>query len=89
MDAGEIKFCILQKAKELNSFRKMVLAELMTPFADCVASIVHGLNCSSRSAQKALAANYTITRVTIYAVRTFAFAPSFGVLQVSGGGIRF
>lgn len=52
----------------------MVLEKLMIPFADCVASIVHHLNCSSRSAQKALAANYAITRVTIYAVRTFAFA---------------
>jgi len=46
----------------------------MIPFVDCVASIVHRLNYSNRNAQKALTANYVITRVTIYAVRTFAFA---------------
>lgn len=46
----------------------------MILFADCVASIVHRLNCSNCEEQKALVANYAITRVTIYAVRTFAFA---------------
>lgn len=49
----------------------------MTLFADYVVSIVHRFNCSSRSAQKALAANYVITRITIYAVRTFRVHPVF------------
>lgn len=62
MNAGAIQFCALQKV-ELNSFQKVVLEKLMTPFADCVATIVHCLNCSGCSAQKSIVANYAIQAI--------------------------
>lgn len=92
LDAGEIKFYTFYTKGKLELIKKsvhfskrMVFEELMIPLSNCVLPlIVHRLNCSSHGAQKALAANYAITGVTIYALHTFARLLGFHKFPVEG-----